>query len=184
MKKMLTILTVLLISMSALQAQSFAKKGTFEIGGNVGFFSSSNVINGETGDATNTLSFSSFTGYFITDGFEIGFAPLSYSVTTPANGDKITNLSILFAPAYNFDLGSNIFPFIEGLVGYTSNSMGDNTSDGISWGARGGIKLVVGQNALINVGIQYTNYNYNPEGAEERNGSNNISANAGFAVFF
>ncbi len=184
MKKVTVLLCMFFISISLIEAQNFAKKGCFEVGGSIGFTSNTPVIGGDTKDATTTFSFSSFTGYFITDGFEIGFAPLNYSVTSPPEGDNTTQLTVLLAPAYNFDMKTNIYPFIEGLVGYTSISSGDVTLDGISYGVRGGIKIVLGKNALVNAGVQYMNYTYKPEDADERTGTNQLMINAGLAVYF
>lgn len=181
-KKVFTVLTIFILSTVLVNAQGFAKKGTWEIGGNIGFFSSTPVVNGETQDSYSDLSLSAYTGYFIIDGLELGFAPFSYSVHTPASGDNSTNISILLAPSYNFDLKSNLFPFIEGLVGYTSMSSGSYKASGLTWGVRGGVKIVIVKNALINAGVQYTAYNYTPEGADNRYGTNQISINAGFAV--
>ncbi|MCF7859509.1 MAG: porin family protein [Candidatus Cloacimonetes bacterium] len=184
MKKLSIIFSMLVVFAITVSAQNFAKKGCFEIGGDIGFSSQTPVSNGNTGDASTSFSLSSYTGYFIIDGFEIGFAPLSYTIYTPPSGSKYSTLSILAAPAYNFDLKSNIFPFIEGLFGYTAQTVGDNSASGFSYGARGGIKIILGENALINAGIQYMLYTYNPEGADNRYGYNLLMINAGFAVYF
>lgn len=65
----------LLTSPAAAQDQYFGQAGTTEIAGGISFASITPVSNGETGDASTILSLGPEIGYFVVDGFELGFSP-------------------------------------------------------------------------------------------------------------
>jgi len=170
-------------------AQDFGKKGCLEVGGAVSFSTSTAVVNGETADdSRTTFSFMPYAGYFIMDGLELGVNPLGF--TSSSFGDNSeTSMHLFFAPAYNFLLkGGKIFPFVEGLVGYTSTTVDDGNNDetlsGISYGGRGGVKVQLGKSSLLVAGVSYIMYTENPEDADERFGSNDLAISLGFTVFF
>jgi len=181
-------LLLFVICSLSLFGQDFGKKGIWELGGSVGFNSSTAVFDGETAnDATTTFFFNPYVGYLVINCFEVGLIP---SFSTSSYGDySSTGFGILLAPAYNFDLHNCWYPFIEGRIGYNTETfkapeMDDQTLSGLQWGARGGVKAQVGKNALVNVGIFYTQQTLNPKDWDGgRNGYNIFGIEAGVAVF-
>ncbi len=185
MKKFFALLLcALTITASSFAQSKFATGGIIELGGQVAFSSTTNVSNGETADKSSSLfSIGPYFGYFIFSGFELGFMP---QVSLYSYGDYSSRIMHLFvAPAFNFSGGSNLFPFIEGLVGYSSSSYDDGITthdySGISYGARAGIKYAVG-NFLFNAGVKYLLITLNPENADKRNGYNELSIAVGITA--
>lgn len=191
MKKLYSLLAVLFLFTSLSFSQNFATKGTIEAGGSLGFSSTTSVSNGQTADnSSTTFRIEPYIGYFITNGLELGIVP---SFSTSSFGDNSsTSFGGYFAPAWNFDLRSNLFPFIEGRIGYNTYSYDDGNSatddpsySGIAWGVRGGVKVKLGNSGLFNVSLSYDQMTMNPEDWDgDRNGQNVLAANAGFTVFF
>lgn len=173
---------LIVLSSSAAKAQGysggFASRGVTELGGSLTFQSTTSVVNGQTGGTVTEFSLMPYIGYFFTDGFELGFNP--FGITTVEGN---TSLLFLLAPSYNFKTGSLAYPFIEALLGYASQSNGD-TRSGFSWGLRGGVKLAVVGNSLLNMGLEYLQVTTNPSGAVERYGYNQVAFNVGFTVWF
>jgi hypothetical protein len=174
---------LLVCTCSGQGSDRFAAQGTTEAGGSISFLSMSPVSNDQTGDATTTFTFAPFVGYFVTDGFEIGVNPLGITVFSFPHSSSETLISIFVAPSYNFKTEGNAYPFIEALLGYTSESNG-TTYSGFSWGGRGGVKVAVTGNALLNLGLEYLQVTLNPSGASKRNGYNQLLVSAGFTVWF
>ncbi len=182
--------TSLIVMMLALPAQvtlaqemnRFALKGCTELGGSISFQSVTPVYNGNSGDATTVFSLSPFIGYFPADGFEIGVNPFGITSATHS-GHTATQVTIFAAPSYNFKTEGIAYPFIEALIGYTSQTDG-STFSGFSWGGRAGVKLAVTGKGLLNLALQYIQITLNPEGAANRNGSNQLAISAGFTVWF
>jgi hypothetical protein len=170
------------------KAQDFGKKGVIETGGTISFSSITSVSDGETADESTTIfSLQPAIGYFIVDGFEIGLAP---AFTSLSSGDNTTSMfGIFLAPAYNFNTGGKVYPFIEGRIGYntvnTDDGQTDQTLSGLSYGGRGGIKVQLGGSSLLNLGVEYMLITLNPEDWEgDRNGVNYLAVSAGWTVFF
>jgi len=191
MKKFFSMLIVLiLVSGLSIFAQNYANKGNLELGGDLGFNSTTSVFNGESAnESASEFWFNPFAGYFITDGIELGVMPTFY---TWSFGDYSENsFGILFAPAYVFNLHSCWYPFIQGRVGYNTSSYDDGdpetndpSSSGLEWGVAGGVKAQIGEAALINLGLSYTQITMNPENWDgDRIGNNVFGAEVGFTVF-
>lgn len=185
------LLTFMLVSSISVFAQDFAKKGVWELGGGIGFSSTTFVSNGESGDdALTNFTFEPYVGYFIINSLELGLIP---SFETSSLGDLSSNsFGVYFAPAWNFDLQSNLYPFIEGRIGYNTSTIEyedeegtfEQTLSGLAWGARGGVKLQLGSSALVNASLGYTQTTANPEDWEgDRNGTNGFDVMVGFTVF-
>jgi len=191
MKKSFLILAVLFLFTSISFSQNFATKGTIEAGGSIGFSSTTTVSNGESSDnSTSTFRVEPYVGYFVINSLELGIVP---SFTTSSFGDNSsTSFGAYFAPAWNFNLKSNLFPFLEGRIGYNTSSYDDGDSDtedlsysGIAWGVKGGVKVKLGNSGLFNVAVSYDQITMNPEDWDgDRNGENILAVNAGFTVFF
>jgi len=191
MKKFFYLLVLTLVVGSvSLSAQNFAKKGVWEFGGGIGFSSVTYVFDGESADdALTTFMFEPYVGYFVIDCFELGLIP---SFETTSFGDvSQSSFGVYFAPAWNFDLKSNVFPFIEGRIGYNTSSYDDGDSEtedpsssGLAYGARGGAKFQLGNSALVNASIGYTMVTMEPDGWDGgRIGSNGFDIMVGFTVF-
>jgi hypothetical protein len=159
----------------------FATKGCVELGGSISFQSTTPVSDGSTSDAIKTFSLAPFVGYFVTDGFELGFNPFGIE-SISYTGASVTQIMIFVAPSYNFKTEGKAYPFIEALFGYTSSSNG-SSRNGFSWGGRGGVKVAVTGNGLLNLGVQYVQIALNPSGAAKRDGSNQLAISAGFTVW-
>lgn len=184
MKKLYPVLTFVFVFASLTFSQNFATKGTIEVGGSIGFSSTTSVSNGESAsNSTTTIRLEPYIGYFIVNSFELGFFP-SFTSQSYA-GSSSTSLGIYIAPAWNFNLRSNLFPFLEGRVGYSSTSSGGSTYGGLAWGAKGGVKVKIGNSSLFNLALSYDQLTYNPSGSSGgRNGYNVFAINGGFTVFF
>ena len=186
------IMVMLIVSSSNIIAQSkpFATKGVVELAGNVSFSSFTPVSNGNTGDATSLFVLAPQIGYFVSDGVEIGLTTgisllPGLTVISPSGGESTTFAQIFFSPAYNIiTKDKNLFPFIEANLGYTSESAGNNSFTGFSYGGRAGVKIVAANNFLISLAAQYLLITLNPEGATERDGFNYLSVSVGVSGYF
>jgi len=185
------LLLTLVVGSVSLSAQNFAKKGVWEFGGGIGFSSTTFVFDGESGDdALTTFMFEPYIGYFVINCLELGLIP---SFETTSYGDFSSNsFGIYFAPAWNFDLQSNVFPFIEGRIGYNTSTTTyedeeedeEITTSGLAYGARGGVKVQLGNSALVNASIGYMMATMEPDDWEgDRVGTNGFDLMVGFTVF-
>lgn len=178
------LLTSIIVSGASGQDEtSFARTGDVEFGGSVSFRSTSPVSNGTTGNATTAFLLEPYVGYFVADGFELGFNPFGYT-TISYGGFRATEVMILVAPAYNVHETGSVYPFIEGLFGYTAVMQGDNTADGFTWGGRAGVKNELAPHLLLSVSMKYLSVTTNPEGAQKRNGYNEFLFTAGLTAWF
>jgi len=191
MKKLTFLFTALFVFTSLSFAQNFATKGTIEAGGGIGFSSQTGVSDGKSASESSTyFSIYPYVGYFIIDCVELGLIP---SFSTSSQGDNSTSsFGVYFAPAYNFNLKSNVFPFIEGKIGYNTSSSDDGNSatddptySGLAWGFTGGVKVKIGNSALVKLAAYYDQITMNADGwSGGRNGENIFGVNAGFTIFF
>jgi hypothetical protein len=175
-------LVIIILCCTLNNYSQFARAGVIETGGDISFSSTKTVFDGETvGNSVNIFSFSPYFGYFITDGFELGFKPTISSISS--GGGSTTTVFFFAAPAYNFVTSGNLYPYIEGLLGYTSQSNG-TTRNGLSYGLAGGLKIGVGGRALVNTSIQYVAYTLDRDQTPGRDGFNQLWLGAGFRVWF
>jgi hypothetical protein len=165
----------------------FAYRGTWELGGSLGFLASTPVVDGSTGETGYTLMATPYVGYFPIHGLEVGANPLAIT-WSKQGGTTTTELRMLGSVGYNFFAGSSLFPFAEGLAGYTrqeTSSGGSTTSlSGFTWGLRAGLKVALLEQSVLVLGGQYLRVTLSPAGADARSGSNQISAFAGWSVWF
>ncbi len=207
---------IFLAAAFTLNAQDYAKKGIFELGGLVMYANNTFVLDGETefdigtGQA-ESVSINFFfvnmpLSYFVIDGLQIGVIPEYVSVGLDVGGDvTLSTLGIYFASAYNFNLKSSVYPFIQGRFGYNHinlSASGDNpaetgdqdlTFSGIGWGFSGGIKIQIAKGALLSLGVGYQQRTTDPDSPADvgfpadydlgRVGLNVIVVQAGFSVF-
>jgi hypothetical protein len=178
---------LLLASLCAAQEpKPFATKGVVELGGSISYQYSSTINRGVELGHMNLLSILPYAGYFVTDNIEIGVNPLGIQ-TYWYSGNTTTAYKILIAPAYNFNSKSDVFPFLEAQIGYTAQTNSGTfvtpTLDGLGWGGRGGVKIVMGGNGLLNLGVQYQETTLSQSGATSRTGSNVLMISAGFTIW-
>ena len=188
MKKSLLLLTtvILILAVTACDIHAqFAQKGQTEIGGAVSYSSITAVANGTAAsDATTILELAPTVSYFVSDNFSIGLVPSYASIKS--GGTTTSLLGLFAAPGYTFGKGE-VYPFVRGELGYTSQSSsasGSATLSGLSYGVTGGVKVLVGgKNGLLNIGLTYKMITLNPSGADKRNGFNYFGLTLGFSVF-
>jgi hypothetical protein len=171
-----------MLSALNLSAQDFAKRGIWEVGGNISYTSLTSVSNGETSEnSLGTFTLDVPVYYFVIDGLALGLIP-NY-VTASLGDNSASAFDILFGLAYNIATRSTVYPYAEGRIGYNTTSNGD-TRSGIVWAGIGGVKVQVGGNALLNFGIEYSQSTLEREGHEGgRSGTNVFAFRAGFAIF-
>lgn len=177
----------------------FGMQETTELSGNISFSSRTEVRNGNGGDAVTVFSLGSEIGYFVSDGFEIGFnpgvaflpgyfgglLPAGASVTSYEKG-SITVLQLFATAAYHFNMGGgSVYPFLQVPFGFTSYSASDgDPSSGFSWGVKGGVKLIAVDHLLLNLYGQFLSLAFNAKGATGRNGCNDILFGSAVGGFF
>jgi hypothetical protein len=182
MKRLFTIIIFFLSTSIIVFSQDFTKKGTWELGGSVGFSSSTSVYMDQTSSSsTSMVSISPEVGYFITNNFEFALLPFSYTSISYGSG-SISEFRFLIAPTWNFDLNSNANPYLQALIGYGTINSGESVS-GLDYGFQGGVKLQVAKSSILNFGLSYITTNREPSGVTQRIGTNTIQLNAGFSVF-
>ena len=153
------VICILMISSLSSQGQSFTSKKTVELGGEFSFTSQTTSITGsnygsnDNSDSYDVLMFSPYVGLMIGQGFELGFMP------SIAKAENLTIIDLFFAPSYNIQTGGNAYPYLEGLVGYSSYSNSDITG-GLGIGVGGGVKVTIGSSALFLFNIRYIHQSF------------------------
>jgi hypothetical protein len=180
-------LSLFLPSMQAQQSKTFASKGAIEIGGNISYQYTSSINAGTESFTYNFFSVNPYAGYFIADNIELGVNPIGIQTSWNSQTSS-TVYRIIVAPAYNFKVEENVYPFVELQLGYMAETISDNfsspTLSGFCWEGRSGVKLQIIGQGLINLGLQYQEITLNPSGATSRNGTNLLSFSAGFTFWF
>jgi len=164
----------------AQEPQRFGMKGTREIGGSISFQSWTPVSNGRTGDALSTLNVAPYLGWFLSDGFELGFNPLGF-ISTWYGGANSFDLTLTAAPSYNFVSDGKSTPFVEGLLGVVIPTGGTGT--GSEYGGRIGFKNEITGNTLLNIAAEYLITSYSSSGSG-RNGSNLFMVSASLTAWY
>jgi hypothetical protein len=174
------LLIFLLLPFPNLSAQKFTQKNTWEIGGRINFTNTTNVNNGEpTGNALTDFSLNIPIYYFVIDGLSLGFIP-GFEFIREHGGEKYL-LALLAGLAYNFKTNSAAYPYLEGRFGYNTSS----GPSGIIWIISGGLKVQVGGNALLGIGLAYEQSTFSSSGNDGgRNGTNRWGVDVGFSIFF
>jgi hypothetical protein len=176
-------------AVAAPKVKKYATAGVLEVGGSASFSMSTQVnANTTSPKSTMTLEATPYIGYFVIDGLVLGFRPLGASYTSLDTGGTIIKINTFFAPGYVFDLRNNFYPYVEGLVGYTSESIEyagtTKTFAGISYGGDVGVKMMLPNRGLLNFSVQYLMITMNPSGATKRSGENVLSAELGYSIWF
>lgn len=203
MKKSIALITgiILLLLLAACNAHAqYATMNVVELGGSISYSNSKMVSGGNTvqNESASIFQFLPYINYFITDGFSLALVPgiNIISLTTPSTTSgstttSITNYALFLSPGYTFSTGGKLFPYIEGMVGYTklksdNNPLGGTSVDngGISYGGKAGVKIAVGNSGLAAIGASYIFFNFTPKGADTRSGINNLAFSLGYSIYF
>jgi hypothetical protein len=138
---------------------------------------SGSKIDGDN-DAITVFSFEPYLGIKLSRGFELGFYPGLSSIS--GGSLSRTAYQVYFAPAYNFDAG-NVYPFIEGLVGYSDSDVG---LSGMGFGGSAGLKVQIGNSSLLSVGFNYVHQNlHSSSGSSYTENVGTYQFDVGFRVF-
>lgn len=183
MKKMLSILILVVLFGSLAFSQDFGKTGVLEFGGTAGFMSMTPVMDGETGDATSYIMLEPSIGYFVMDGLEVGLNPLSIESISPSGGDAITNIGAWAFGAYHFMTMGKTYPYIEALLGYTTMSAGGESAGGLAYGIGAGAKFEITGGLLLNAALDYRFHTYDIDETDGRDGENILSIGVGLSGF-
>jgi hypothetical protein len=176
----------------------YAKQDIYEFGGEIFFTSTTNdyTYSGygnvyASNSTTTDFAINANAGYFVINGLKLGIEPgievIHYWTTQ-------TWLRLYFTPEYVFDTKTSLYPYIAGAVGYTSvNPYYNQTANGFSWGVKGGLKVNIAGNSLLNIGIRYYEEQYNatyesssvpPSTIDNKNKIKLLGLSAGWSVFF
>lgn len=172
--------------------KTFASQGVWEVGGTMSFSTTWDVTNGKSssnpdyiGSQPNplySLDLNPAFGYFVIDGLEIGANPLGVSYVSQGSSNY-TLLKLLGSVAYNFKTPARVYPYVEGLAGYSLLLVDGDDPGGFTWAGRAGIKVAIGSSALLNVGAEYLQATLNLPSQSSRNGYNRLAVTAGFAIW-
>jgi len=173
MKKIMigVIITALAVPVFS-QGKDYATKGIWEIGGSVSYNSDTTTNKGTNGspdlDTTyKTLTFAPEVSYFVIDNFSLGlmleyvnmkeededidYNYLTGEIRTITYTDKSHSTTLFLTPTYVFKQ-DKIYPYIGALLGTYSTSWDTSAT---KYGLRGGVKVKIGENGLLNLGLQY-----------------------------
>jgi hypothetical protein len=175
-------ITALIISTANAQSNKFALKNHVEFGGSFSFSGIMDVSDGNSDGTSTLISFSPSFGWFPVDGLELGvLADIIYY--NPSGGSSSTDYSFYFAPSYNLNTKSIVYPYLQAQIGYSGIS-GSRDASGIAWGIEGGTKIQILSRALLKAGLNYKQVTRNTDNSEGRDGFNSVTFLAGFLLFF
>ena len=155
------ILTLALqIFFSLSMAQSFISPKSLEMGGEFSFSFERSSIKKELSFAS--YAFNAFSGIMILQGLEIGLSPSIAGYNYANVSETMFNLYLL--PSYNFNLKSNVFPYVEFIAGIGITDNGYSVAEVVGLGGDIGIKAMLNKSALFIVKIEYIHHDVNFQG--------------------
>jgi hypothetical protein len=187
---------ILLLLLAACNAQAqYAARGVVELGGAVSYSSSTMVSNGEKAEKSTTIfQCMPYINYFLVDGFSIALVPGINIIKIAGMESSIKIYGLFVSPGFAFNAGGKIYPYLQGMVGYTAvkadastgSLVGSGETDlkGISFGGKAGIKISAGKNGLAAIGASYLLINISPKDADKRSGLNNLAFSLGYSIYF
>lgn len=205
MKKLFVLSALALVGLANAQTE----KGSWVVSGstNIGFNNSTNKVkfDGRSVDGPKTTSFNitPSVGYFVANNIAIG-VDLSFTAAKTTNTQYIFDQEVSFDTksntiivmpnaTYYFKSASKVMPYLGAGIGYFSNTtkypsdFSTNnevkfTTDGLAWGAKGGIVFLVTPSVGIDLGLAYVNTSDKED--DVKNVTNTFGVNAGFSFFF
>lgn len=190
MKKSILLFSAIIILLGNINAYSqkkerFALQKTWEVSGSLSIKNIKYVDNGNESDGITYIDLMPYAGYFVADGLELGILPVISM--QDYNDYNMTDLTIYFAPSYNFTTKSEFYPYLQGAIGYTSVSgKGISTASGLAWQVETGLKCNLFNKSLLKFGLNYgqRTLDRSSNTSGKRNGINAINFTVGFGVFF
>ncbi len=185
------------------------EKGSWVVSGSttIGFNNTSSKIKYGTvsydGPKVTTFNITPSAGYFVINklavGMDVAFTSTKSKNTEYYSGESLnyeTNSStvvVMPTGTYYFKSASKVMPYLGAGIGYFSNTTKfssdyyssldtKTTTDGLAWGAKGGLVLLITPSIGVDLGLSYINTS-SKEG-EIKNITNSLGANAGFSFFF
>lgn len=156
--KQLSVIALLLFSITLVaQDEKPTQRGNLMVGGSAHFSYGSQLNESTSGSLSTSLSPS--VGFFLADGFALGFSP-SFSLTTELVDNDYTNLStglgVFLVNYFKFGL------FIKGKIGYSLShySIGSgyyataNTNHGVYFIPEIGYAFFLGPNVALELSLQ------------------------------
>lgn len=181
-------LVCLLIAMQPLFAQDsrLTDQGTIELAGTVSF---SNYKAPAADFSYSVFTFAPQVSYFFLDNFSVGMSTgLGYlpglTVVSPRTGEGSTVVQLFLSPAYHFMLDSKqLFPFVEGQVGYGLVTSGSSSS-GLSYGGRAGVKFIPAGHFVLTFAGQFVSLRLHRSNINYRVGWDYWTVGVGVGGFF
>lgn len=134
----------------ALSTSAFAlSKGQSEL--NVYLSLGSTTTTPDGGDSSTDTNFNTRIGYgyFFTDSLSVG-ADVDYSYDKPEVGDESNTLYALVTAKYHFAPKNVVVPYVGLQLGGFASEQGNMSTDGVAYGALGGVKFFLTENASLN----------------------------------
>jgi outer membrane protein W len=179
MKKILVVLfTVVLVSMSAsaFAAQKMGK-GAKEVAAFASISSTDSSPGGTSKDQTLALGF----GYFLTDPISVG-ARID-EMMTKSQGFKVSTTFIEVEGKYHFYQKSQpVIPYAGLSLGAAMTEMAGDSSTGILFQPKAGVKMFLSENIAANAELNYSIYDSEMAGADVTNKT--LKLQVGLSMFF
>ncbi len=149
--KSIFLFSILSFNFHFISAQSLTTTGSAEFGGDFSF--SFQKTSGEANLSFSTFSFKAYAGMMVLPGFEMGLSPAVSGYS--ASDFSLTQFSIYLMPSYNFNLKSNVYPYLELLAGFGLADDESNPATISGLGGDAGIKVKLKENGLLLVKVEY-----------------------------
>lgn len=167
-------------------------KGAIELNPSLAYSHNSHSGYAGVDITTTTLDVSGFVGYFVSDRLELGGALLvsreSLVIGEDGGGSgsaqSATAAGLVGGVALNFPASGRLVPFVRGSVGFLSNSGDlyiDNSTTVIAPLLEGGLRVMVGGSASVNVVVGYA-HRSNAYGVQDQT-IRSVTLGVGVSVF-
>jgi hypothetical protein len=186
MKHFLFAFSLLIAQLVSAQEEKLTDAGTIELAGTVSF---SNYRAPAADFSYSVFTFAPQVSYFFLDNFSVGMSTgLGYlpglTVVSPTGGESSTVVQLFLSPAYHFSLDSKqLFPFVEGQVGYGLVTSGESSS-GLSYGGRAGVKFIPAGHFVLTFAGQFVSLRLHQTGIDERIGWDYWTIGVGVGGYF
>jgi len=186
MKNLKSFLGGFILMLFVFSANGQTTRGTILIGGESSFDLNSMNSKWKSDDGSGSLSnsvslgISPKIGFFIIDNLAVGVKlPINFYFQKDKNSDKYSSTSLGISPFLRYYFGtSNIKPYLNGSVGFSSMTMRDNPASGpsdksttgmFSFDLGGGIGIFLNDKVSVDIGV---GYNYTSYKDKENNDNN------------